>query len=235
MISFTFDDFPRSALTVAGEMLMAHGWRGTYYGSMGLLGKVTALGPMFTREDLDTLLAAGHELACHTLDHTSCMELATAEVADACAENRRQAAAWLDGYQLRNMSFPYGHVTLAAKHSLQSAYDTCRSIKPGINVDPVDRGFLRANPVYSHLEGDPLKQLIEANTQGNGWLILYTHDVATDPSPYGCTPQYFEKVLRYAAESGAEVLPICKAAARYLIAPIAGHEIRAEILPSSRL
>lgn len=215
MISFTFDDFPRSALTVGGKMLMAHGWRGTYYGSMGLIGKATSAGPMFTRADLDDLLTAGHELACHTFDHTSCVAVGTAEFVDGCTDNRRQAATMLSGYQLRNLSFPRGHITLAAKHLLRSDYDTCRSIESGINVDPVDLCFLRANPIYLRLEIETLKQLIYANSRANGWLVLYTHDVAKNPSPFGCTPQYFEEVLRCALESGAEVLTIREAACRY--------------------
>src|SRR5438067_1641036 len=38
LISFTFDDFPRSALKTAGRILEEHGIFGTYYGSLGLMG-----------------------------------------------------------------------------------------------------------------------------------------------------------------------------------------------------
>ncbi len=220
MISFTFDDFPRSALTVGGKILMDYGRRGTYYGSMGLIGKTSSAGPMFTRADLDDLLTAGHELACHTFDHTSCHAVGAAEFVDRCTENRRQVAAMLSDYQLRNLSFPHGHITLAAKQLLRSDYDTCRSIESGINVDPVDLCFLRANPVYLRSEIETLKQLIHTNSRAKGWLVLYTHDVARNPSPYGCTPQYFEEVLRFALESGADVLPIREAACRYPTASV---------------
>jgi peptidoglycan/xylan/chitin deacetylase (PgdA/CDA1 family) len=215
MISFTFDDFPRSALTVGGRMLTDHGWRGTYYGAMGLMGTTTGAEPMFTRVDLDDLRTAGHELACHTLDHTSCLSVSTGKFLEGCASNRREVATILNGCQLRNFSFPYGHATLAAKHLLRSAYDTCRSIEWGINSDPVDLGFLRANPIYSRLAIKTLKQLIHANRQAKGWLVLYTHDVSINPSSYGCTPEYFEGVLRCALESGADVLTIRDAASRY--------------------
>jgi peptidoglycan/xylan/chitin deacetylase (PgdA/CDA1 family) len=224
MISFTFDDFPRSALTVGGRMLADHGWRGTYYGAMGLMGRTTSAGPMFTRVDLNDLLTAGHELACHTFDHTSCLSVSTGKFIDGCADNRRKAATMLSGYHLRNLSFPHGHVTLAAKLSLRSVYDTCRSVEWGGNSDPVDLGFLRANPIYSRLAIGTLKQLIHANSRAKGWLILYTHDVAINPSPYGCTPEYFEEVLRCAFESGANVLTIREAASRYDLCSLAARE-----------
>jgi peptidoglycan/xylan/chitin deacetylase (PgdA/CDA1 family) len=215
MISFTFDDFPRSALTVGGRMLTEHSCRGTYYGAMGLMGKAVSPETMFTRADLDDLLKGGHELACHTFDHTSCLAVSTGKFVDECANNRHKAATMLSGYQLQNFSFPHGHVTLAGKRSLRSVYDTCRSVEGGINSDPVDLAFLRANPIYSRLAIGTLKQLIYANSQTRGWLVLYTHDVAINPSPYGCTPEYFDEVLRCAVESGADILTIREAVSRY--------------------
>jgi peptidoglycan/xylan/chitin deacetylase (PgdA/CDA1 family) len=196
VISFTFDDFPRSALTIGGRMLSDYGWRGTYYGAMGLMGTTVGAEPMFTRTDVDELLTAGHELACHTLNHTSCYAVGNTNFVHGCEENRREAAMALGGYQLENLSFPHGHITLAAKRHLQAAYHTCRSIEMGINSDPADFGFLRANAIYSRLPIETLKDLIHANTQANGWLIFYTHDVAIDPSQFGCTPDYFAEILR---------------------------------------
>ena len=38
MVSFTFDDLPKSAVTTGAEMLEAHGARGTFYVSGGLVG-----------------------------------------------------------------------------------------------------------------------------------------------------------------------------------------------------
>lgn len=179
---------------------------------------------MFTRDDLDDLLTAGHELACHTFEHSSCLAVGSRGFLDSCASNRQQAATMLNGYRLRNMSFPYGHITLTAKSGLRAEYDTCRSIESGLNVEPVDLGFLRANPIYEHLEIDSVKQLIRANHQANGWLILYTHDVSTKPSPYGCSPEYFEEVLNM-TQGSATVLPIHEAARRYCTAAMSADPV----------
>ena len=179
------------------------------------MGTTTSAGPMFTRSDLDDLLASGHELGCHTFEHASCLEVGSAKFLKECAENRYQAASMLEDYRLTNLSFPCGHVTLRAKRLLQSDYYTCRSIEWGINTDPVDFGFLRANPIYSRLPIETLKQLIDDNHQASGWLVLYTHDVAMNPTAYGCRPEYFEEVLRCAFGSGAEVVTVREAAGRY--------------------
>src|SRR5438046_156889 len=62
LISFSFDDFPRSALYVGGAILQRFGLTGTYYASLGLMGQQSPTGTMFLLEDLKTLLDQGHEL-----------------------------------------------------------------------------------------------------------------------------------------------------------------------------
>ena len=56
LISFTFDDFPRTAFLEAGSILRRYGVLGTYYASLGLMGKPTPLGPMYQAEDLKELI-----------------------------------------------------------------------------------------------------------------------------------------------------------------------------------
>src|SRR5882724_10796001 len=92
LISFTFDDFPRSAWTTGGRMLTARGKKGTYYGCMELMGNSSEVGVLFTLEDVQQLRSAGHELACHTLNHISCLSVTAKEFAESCEANRRQAA-----------------------------------------------------------------------------------------------------------------------------------------------
>jgi hypothetical protein len=56
-----------------------------------------------------------------------------------------------------------------------------------------------------------MKSIIDSNSDARGWLIFATHDVARDPTPFGCTPSLFEEIVRYAAESGARLLPVAEA------------------------
>ena len=72
VVTFCFDDFPRTAYSVGGAILTRFGARGTYYAALGLMNTENDLGDQFTRRDLDSLLADGHELACHTFSHISC-------------------------------------------------------------------------------------------------------------------------------------------------------------------
>jgi hypothetical protein len=58
---------------------------------------------------------------------------------------------------------------------------------------------------------DAVATLIEQNRRARGWLVLATHDVDDHPTPYGCTPAFFEAVVRRVVESGATVLPVAAA------------------------
>lgn len=215
IISFTFDDFPASALRRGGKMLSEHGIRGTYYAALGLMGQNTVVGEMFTPEDLKSLVQHGHELACHTYDHTRVCDVPTPALLAQCEKNRKFASEACDGYECRNFSFPEGVVTVSAKAAMRDVYDTCRTVEPGINTDPVDFSFLRANPIYSTKSLDQIKLRIRENDDLKGWLILYTHDISAIPSVYGCTPEYFSEVLRCAIASTAQILTIGEAAKRF--------------------
>jgi peptidoglycan/xylan/chitin deacetylase (PgdA/CDA1 family) len=69
LLSFTFDDFPRSSYTNGGTILNNFGFKATYYVSLGLMGKELPVGPAFINEDIEKLMKDGHELGCHTYDH----------------------------------------------------------------------------------------------------------------------------------------------------------------------
>jgi hypothetical protein len=56
LISFTFDDFPRSALLAGGAILESFGYRGTFYASMGEMGNDSEVGEIFRPDDLTLLI-----------------------------------------------------------------------------------------------------------------------------------------------------------------------------------
>ncbi len=211
MISFTFDDFPRTAYFAGGAILQGYGARGTFYAAYGLMNTANELGDQFRADDLDVLLENGHELASHTYSHASCRALPlTAFCRD--VEKGRKAIEEVAGTESSNFAYPFGHVTLRAKPALEASVASARSIFPGLNGPEVDLNLLRANSLYGDLDGlARMEELIAENVRNNGWLIFYTHDVRPNPSPYGCTPALFESVVSRASASGSKVLSVNEA------------------------
>ena len=39
-------------------------------------------------------------------------------------------------------------------------------------------------------------------------MIFYTHDISENPSPFGCKPSQFERVVRSAVQAGAKILTV---------------------------
>src|SRR6266566_3501671 len=89
LISFTFDDFPSSALLTGGSILERYAVAGTYYASLGLMGKPSPVGTIFSPEQLEQLLARGHELGCHTFAHCHSWETRPSAFEESIIENRR--------------------------------------------------------------------------------------------------------------------------------------------------
>jgi len=69
IVSFTFDDAPKTAFDVGREILKENGARATYFVSLGLLGTETEVGEIASAPDLVRAVEDGNELGCHTFDH----------------------------------------------------------------------------------------------------------------------------------------------------------------------
>lgn len=202
IVSFSFDDFPRSAFTVGGDILKRYGGRGTYYVAMDLMNSTNALGEQFEQGDLHLLARDGHELASHTRSHLSSREVSFATFCDNVKKGR-EAIAEMTGLQdSGNFAYPYGDVTLEAKRKLDLGLASCRGTCGGINGPEIDLSLLRANSLYGDVRQlERAKTLIRQNQRIKGWLIFYTHDVTENPSAFGCTPALLESTVAYAAQT----------------------------------
>ncbi len=75
MVSFTFDDLPKSAVTTGAGLLEARGARGTFYVSGGLVSVGTSQWETGDSSDVLALHRNGHEIGCHTFSHQRACDL----------------------------------------------------------------------------------------------------------------------------------------------------------------
>ena len=208
VVSFTFDDFPKSALVAGGAILERYGARGTYYTACHMAGTQGSLGPMFDAGDVCAAHDRGHEIACHTYSHLDCAAARISAMRAEISDNAAAVASIIGGAVLTNFSYPFGGVSDTARKTFGRAFLSCRGIQPGINQGVPDYAELRANKIYaSQFCMEALRQLIDRNQAVGGWLIFYTHDVAENPSAYGCTSRQLDEVVAYAAAC-APILPV---------------------------
>lgn len=211
LISFTFDDFPRSALLTGGAILKKYGLAGTYYASFGMMGKHAPPGHIFLREDLKDLQEQGHELGCHTFAHCDAWKTDPKVFEDSILENRRALNEIIPGAAFKTFSYPINVPSARAKQRASHHFMCCRGGGQSFNGAGTDLNYLSAYFLEkSNNNIVPVKDLIDRNREAHGWLILATHDVCEAPSPFGCTPVFFEDVVSYSVNSGARILPVAQ-------------------------
>jgi peptidoglycan/xylan/chitin deacetylase (PgdA/CDA1 family) len=212
LVSFTFDDFPRSALEVGGRILRDHGAAATYYVSLGLLDHDEPVGRIASSGDLAEALAQGHELGCHTFRHCDAWRTPPRLFEQALLENRRVLMKVLPGARFQTMAYPISSPRPATKRRTGRHFSCCRGGGQRTNTGTIDLNNLRAFFLeQSRDRPAAIRELIARNSAEGGWLIFVTHDVTPHPSPFGCTPSLFVEVVRHAAASGAKLLSVAQA------------------------
>jgi peptidoglycan/xylan/chitin deacetylase (PgdA/CDA1 family) len=212
LISFSFDDFPRSALLAGGAILNRLGLAGTYYASLGLLGREEPSGQMFVSGDIPTLLEQGHELGCHTFSHCDSWETETKTFEDSIIENRAALTRLFPSAEFKSFSYPISLPRPRTKAKVAEYFLCCRGGGQTLNVGRTDLNQLSAYFLEKSRHNiQTIKDLIDHNRQVRGWLIFATHDISDHPSPFGCTPEFFADVVQHAVSSGARILPVVRA------------------------
>jgi peptidoglycan/xylan/chitin deacetylase (PgdA/CDA1 family) len=213
IISFTFDDFPRSALLNGGGILSRLGVAGTFYVALGLLGKHAPTGVVANVRDLERAVADGHELGCHTFSHCGAWHTDPRAFENAVAMNQRALQRVLPSTRFRTLSYPISPPRPSTKRRMASWFLCCRGGGQTFNVGMADLNCLRGYFLEKSRDRiGAIKAMIDANAAARGWLILSTHDVCEEPTEFGCRTAMFEEVATYALSSGAYALPVAAAA-----------------------
>lgn len=212
IVSFTFDDFPKSAVENGASELERHGWRGTWYAASDFANGENHHGALFDAEDISRLADVGHEIACHTKSHLDVAASRVDTVEREVRENRQALTAMGFTGDLPAFAYPYGETNPPAKRALSRQFETLRGVQPGINRKGADRLLLKAVGLDGGDAGIARAlSYIEEGRHNPGWLIFYAHDICASPTEWGCTPEQFASVCDAVAESGALVLPVTEA------------------------
>jgi peptidoglycan/xylan/chitin deacetylase (PgdA/CDA1 family) len=211
IVSFSFDDFPRSAYAVGGAILKGCGVRGTYYTAIGLMNSANELGEQFRRDDLEALVEDGHELASHTFSHISCRSVSSSAFLEDVEKGRTAICRLTGRLDSGNFAFPFGDFTLSVRKLLSSQLRSCRSTWGGLNGPEIDLSLLRANSLYGDFDqAEMAKRLIVENEKRSSWLIFYSHDIRSKPSRFGCTPYLLEAVVSFAVQRGCRIMTVAE-------------------------
>ena len=108
MVSFTFDDAPKSAATIGSRILDEYDARGTYYVAGGPVDNWSGNWTGVSADDILDLPRRGPELACHTFSHARAIDLDAAMMTAEIEKNRRYLMALNPSIKPENFAYPYG-------------------------------------------------------------------------------------------------------------------------------
>ena len=206
-VSFTFDDFPKSAADTGAEIIEAAGGKACFYACTGMTGTVTEVGEIFADTDIIALERAGHEIGAHTETHVDCARAPVDEILESIRVNLTRLKEMGYTAPVRQFAYPYGETRREVKRTLSPQFDAARGVLAGINNKGSDLMQLRA------LELDRNDWTIERaaaalNTAARKptWIVFFTHDITEKPSPYGTTPNNLKRLARLARDSGADIV-----------------------------
>ncbi|WP_051279656.1 polysaccharide deacetylase family protein [Hellea balneolensis] len=210
IVSFSFDDCPKSVIENAIKPLERENWRATIYIAMGLCGIENHLGLHMDADDVTALYAGGHEIGDHTFDHIDAAQN-SASIFMGDIDKNQSALNAIGLPPSETFAYPYGQVTTELKLKLASKFLGSRGIRSRESTDDVDLNQIRSNRLYAGQDFDTLMEQIKRISDKPGWLPIFTHDIRDNPSPFGCTPQQMLHVIDAIKSSGAEVLTMVEA------------------------
>lgn len=223
IISFTFDDFPRSAVLVGGRILEDFGTSATYYTSFGLMGKVAPTGEAFTRDDLSLVIQGGHEFGCHTFDHCHAYDTSATVFEHSIVKNRRALHTLIPEVCFKTLAYPISVPRPGTKKCSANYFLGCRAGGQTCNSGTTDLNALKAFFIEQSRDNlGAIKSMIDATCAAGGWLIFATHDVSDTPTRYGCSPGQFQEIVRHSVRSGARLLSVSAALADMAV-PMCEH------------
>ena len=212
MLSLAFDDVPASAAVTGAEILERRGLKGSYYVAAALAGTDAPTGRMACADAVRRLAQAGHEIGCHTYSHLDCGQATAHDAVEDVARNGETLAMW--GLpRPTTFAYPYGDVAPATKRALAGRFNLMRALHRGLITAGADLNQAPSVGVEGP-EGETLAlRWLDRLAERPAWLILTTHDVAEQPSEWGCTPATLERLLDAALADGIEVVTVAEGAA----------------------
>ena len=212
VVSFCFDDAPKSSCVAGRKALEAVGCRGTWYIAGGLTDKLEQGRQCHSASDVQELARTGHHIGCHSFSHRPCVSLSSTEM----EANLKRNADFFGSIGLPSsgldFSFPLGFFDIASKRVAARHFRSSRVSGGGIQVGSTDLNALRSCGLYQHtMSPEKISWLTREVARSRGWLMLYTHDIEDVPSQWGCTSSLLAFAIRAALDAGCKVLSVDQA------------------------
>lgn len=174
VVSFTFDDAPRSVYTQAFPLLKAAGLHATVY----LTTKVVGLDRYLDWEDIKALDSNGWEIAAHSYTHRDMTEMGDTEMMQEVEKS--QSVFKQRGFKPVSFAAPLGAYGERELSVLKRTYSSNRAAwgNAGVNSYPeYDAYNLVSLGVTLNVSVEQIRKSVQIVKRNGGWLILQFHQI----------------------------------------------------------
>ena len=211
IVSITFDDGLANQMTAAAILDNA-GMDGTFYVNSGRVGISSTY---MTRSDLDTLAAAGHEIAGHSVSHLNLTGLTVEGQRRQICNDRNTLMGW--GFPIKSFAYPftaynsdtisvvqecgYNSARRVSDLASQNACDGCPTAE---TIPPRNVWAIRTpDSIKVDTTLDSLKRYVtQAEDNGGGWVPLVFHHICNACDPNSITAADFQAFVTWLAARG---------------------------------
>jgi len=210
IVSFSFDDCPKSVILNGLAPMEAEGWRSTLYIAGGLIGTRNHHGEQMSWQDVRDAQKAGHEIGCHSFSHVDGTQISLTDMeADLMRNNNIFEREGIQSSA--TYAYPYGQMTANLKADLGQVFNGLRGIKPGVMRKCVDLNEINSTALFTGKRVKSAIKQIHSLKNKPGWMTLFTHDIRDNSSEWGCTKEEFLAVIEAVKSVDAIVLPVNEA------------------------
>jgi len=151
----------------------------------------------------------------HTNIHPHLKRMKEAQIR--AEEEAVNAAFTAHGYPVpQHMAYPYGEYDALAELVISQYRKSARTVSGTMEAYPVPNWYeLKCAQLRSSTSWSTLKGYVDQCIATNGLLHIFTHDISSKPSTWGCTPAQLTQLLDYLKQKQdagqLQVLPMAQA------------------------
>lgn len=217
LITVTFDDGWETIYSQGMPLLQRYGIPTTQYVLSGTDSDIQYM----TFDQMTAMRKAGHELACHSIDHSN-LTLLTKDSLNMQLTSCKSTVEAKTGFKVNDFASPFGASNTETITAIKQTYRSHRNTAGDIVNNAIDdqdvntkANFDRYNIIAVTLRRDTtdaqLQAAIDYAVKNNGWLVLNYHQVDDGTSQYGLDFNQLEKHLQVINKAPARVVTIGQA------------------------
>lgn len=204
-IAFTFGGGWASG-TVAAQTLEAHGMRGTFYVSSGLLRQGSYYAAYMSAAEVADLSARGHDVESMTVTQPDLTSVGAARVASELADSQAALQA-ITGKAVRHLAYPYGAVNDDVAAAAASRYASGRTISWSVDdfTGSADAHHLPGFIVRRSTTLAEAEWIVDQAIARDVYVVLSFGRIVASPGDYDWTPGDLAALASYAQAKGVAV------------------------------